>query len=135
MYVYGSYDWYFSIWQSSMPLEFHWQLSNWVRLMNIIIEQIEDSWDFCDQISQLFWIVGETCHCTYYSKIFVWLSKQSMLERKSMNITLLVQMLLSPYQELQVYQLVDCASLICLGLWINNIMEVRIHRKENLEWM
>ena len=23
-------DWYFSIWQSSMSQEFHWQLSNWV---------------------------------------------------------------------------------------------------------
>ena len=33
MYVCGSEDWYFSIWQLSMPLEFHWQLSNWVGLM------------------------------------------------------------------------------------------------------
>ena len=33
MYVYGSDDWYFSTWQSSMPLEFHWQLSNWVPLL------------------------------------------------------------------------------------------------------
>ena len=26
-------DWYFSIWHVSMSLEFHWQLSNWVRLL------------------------------------------------------------------------------------------------------
>ena len=31
MYVCGSDDWYFSIWQVSMSLEFHWQLSNWVE--------------------------------------------------------------------------------------------------------
>ena len=33
MYVYGSDDWYFSTWQWSMSLEFHWQLSNWVCLL------------------------------------------------------------------------------------------------------
>ena len=37
MYVYGSNDWYFSIWQSSMPLEFHLQLSNWVGPIRVFI--------------------------------------------------------------------------------------------------
>ena len=37
MYVYGSDDWYFSTWQWSMSLEFHWQLSNWVGPLNSYI--------------------------------------------------------------------------------------------------
>ena len=34
MYVYSSDVWYFSIWHSSIPLECHWQLSNWVGPMS-----------------------------------------------------------------------------------------------------
>ena len=32
--LYDCYDWYFSTWQLSMPLEFRWQLSNWVGPMS-----------------------------------------------------------------------------------------------------
>ena len=34
VYVYGSDDWYFSIWHVSMSLKFHWQLSKWLRPLN-----------------------------------------------------------------------------------------------------
>ena len=31
--LYDCDDWYFSTWHSSMPLELHWQLSNWIGLL------------------------------------------------------------------------------------------------------
>ena len=39
-------DWYFSTWQLSMPLEFHWQLSNWVGLMKDLKNPIKNEWMF-----------------------------------------------------------------------------------------
>ena len=39
--LYNFDDWYFSTWQSSMPLEFHWQLINWVHMYNISKEDSE----------------------------------------------------------------------------------------------
>ena len=46
MYVYGSDDWYFSTWQWSMSLEFHWQLSNWVEPLSgsLSVTLADESW-------------------------------------------------------------------------------------------
>ena len=35
--LYDCDDWYFITWQSSMPLEFHWQLSIWVGLLRLTL--------------------------------------------------------------------------------------------------
>ena len=42
--LYGCDDWYFSIWHVSMSQEFHWQLSNWVGPMWLILRVTLSVW-------------------------------------------------------------------------------------------
>ena len=64
-------DWYFSIWQSSMPLEIHWQLNNWVGLMRVIWVS-----NWVNSISHIFylclavgWHLQSQLNCHYNHKV------------------------------------------------------------------
>ena len=75
----------------------------------IFIEEPEGSLDYCVESRPRFWQEDGICHCTWNSKILVCLIMQSMLERRSKKTILHVQMILFPYQELQVYHPTESA--------------------------